>query len=414
MVVSHRHGFQRPSIKRTEEGIATMSANIVSVDEESLKSNLRELVGKTIEETLNALLDEEADEMVGAERYERTAAREAYRSGHYKRKLVTTSGEVVLDVPKLRGTTFQTAVIERYRRQETSVEEAIIEMYLAGVSTRRIEDASGILWGAGVSAGTVSNLNEKAFESVDARRTGPLSGGYPCLFVDGVYLKRSWGGSYENVAVMVAIGVNSEGRREIAGCAEGFTESKESWKEFLLWLRGRGLSGARLFTGDKSLGMLGTLEEVFPEARYQQCTVRFCRNVFGKVPRQKRTRVAKMLKAIHAQESREASEAKAAGVANSLEWMKLFAAAEVVRKGCAETLAYTDFPMQHWTRIRTNNAIERLNREIRRRTRIVGTFPDGKSALMPVTARLKYIVENEWGRRRYLDVSLLEEKEGRM
>lgn len=182
----------------------------------------------------------------------------------------------------------------------------------------------------------------------------------------------------------------------------------------MLWLRGRGLSGVRLVTGDKSLGMLGALEEVFPEARYQQCTVRFCRNVFGKVPRQKRTRVAKMLKAIHAQESREASEAKAAEVANSLEWMKLFAAAKVVRKGCAETLAYTDFPMQHWTRIRTNNAIERLNREIRRRTRVVGTFPDGKSALMPVTARLKYIVENEWGRRRYLDVSLLEEKEGRM
>lgn len=135
----------------------------------------------------------------------------------------------------------------------------------------------------------MSNLNEKAFESVDAWRTRPLSGGYPYLFVDGIYLKRSWGGSYENVAVMVAIGVNPEGRREIVGCAE--------------------------------------------------------------------------------------------------------------------TLAYTDLPMQHWTRIRTNNAIERLNREIRRRTRVVGTFPDGKSALMLVTARLKYIVENEWGRRRYLDVS---------
>ena len=293
------------------------------------------------------------------------AAREAYRSGRYKRKLVTTSGEVVLDVPKLRGATFQTAVIERYRRRETSVEEAIIEMCLAGVS-----------------AGTVSNLNEKVFESVDAWRTRPLSGGYPYLFVDGVYLKRSWGGSYENVAVMVDIGVNSEGRREIAGCAEGFAESRESWKEFLLRLRGRGLSGVRLVTGDKSLGMLGALEKVFPEARYQRRTVRFYRNVFGKVPRQKRTRVAKMLKAVHAQESREASEAKASEVADSLGPMKLFAAAKVVRGGCAEALACTDFPMQHWTRVRTNNAIERLNREIRRRTRVVGTFPDGRSALM--------------------------------
>ena len=129
-----------------------MSANIVSVDEESLRSDLRELVRKTVQETLNALLDEEADEMVGAGRYERAAAREAYRSGHCKRKLATTSGEVALDVPKLRGATFQPAVIERYRRRETSVEEAIIEMYLAGVSTRRIEGVSEILRGAGVSA----------------------------------------------------------------------------------------------------------------------------------------------------------------------------------------------------------------------------------------------------------------------
>lgn len=162
----------------------------------------------------------------------------------------------------------------------------------------------------------------------------------------------------------------------------GFTESKESWKEFLLWLRGRGLSGVRLVTGDKSLGLLGALEEVFPDAKYQRCTVHFYRNVFGKVPRQKRVKVAKMLKAIHAQESREASEAKAA---DALEAMKLGAAAKVVREGCRETLAYTDFPMQHWTRIRTNNAIKRFNREIRRRTRVVGTFPDGKSALMLVT-----------------------------
>ena len=156
-----------------------MSNPIVSVDEESLRGDIVELVRKTIQDTLNALLEQEADEMVGAERYERTADREAYRSGHYKRKLVTTSGQIELEVPKLRGATFQTAVIERYRRRETSVEEAIIEMYLAGVSTRRIEDVSEILWGAGVSAGTVSNLNEKAYRSVEEWRGRPLSGEYP-------------------------------------------------------------------------------------------------------------------------------------------------------------------------------------------------------------------------------------------
>ena len=388
-----------------------MSNPIVSVDEETLKGDLRELVRKTVQDTINALLEQEAEEMVGAERYERTAGREAYRSGHYKRKLTTTSGQIELDVPKLRGATFQTAVIERYRRRETSVEEAIIEMYLAGVSTRRIEDVSEILWGAGVSAGTVSNLNEKAYKSVEEWRSRPLSGEYPYVFIDGIYLKRSWGGSYENVSILVAIGVNGDGRREIIGCAEGFTESKDSWREFLLWLKGRGLSGVRMVTGDKCQGMVGALEEVFPQASYQRCTVHFYRNVFSKVPKQKRALVARMLKAIHAQESREAAMAKADEVAASLEGMRLGAAAKVVREGCLETLTYTDFPMQHWTRIRTNNAIERLTREIRRRTRVVGTFPDGHSALMLVTARLKYIAECEWGKRRYLDVSLLHDEE---
>ena len=388
-----------------------MSNPIVSVDEETLKGDLRELVRKTVQDTINALLEQEAEEMVGAERYERTAGREAYRSGHYKRRLTTTSGQIELEVPKLRGATFQTAVIERYRRRETSVEEAIIEMYLAGVSTRRIEDVSEILWGAGVSAGTVSNLNEKAYKSVEEWRSRPLAGEYPYVFIDGIYLKRSWGGSYENVSILVAIGVNGDGRREIIGCAEGFTKSKDSWREFLLWLRERGLRGVRMVTGDRCQGMVGALEEVFPQARYQRCTVHFYRNVLNKVPKQKRTLVAKMLKAIHAQESKEAAVAKADEVASSLERMRLGAAAKVVREGYLETLTYTDFPMQHWTRIRTNNAIERLNREIRRRTRVVGTFPDGHSALMLVTARLKYIAECEWGKRRYLDVSLLHDEE---
>lgn len=388
-----------------------MSEQIVSVDQDAIKGELRALVKTTVEQTLNALLNEEADELVGAERYERSASRDAYRSGHYKRKLVTTSGEIELEVPKLRGATFQTAVIERYRRRETSVEEAMIEMYLAGVSTRRIEDVSEILWDSKVSAATVSNLNEKAFESVEEWRSRPLEGEYPYVYIDGIYLKRSWGGSYENVAVMIAIGVNRDGYREIIGCAEGFTESKESWREFLAWLKGRGLKGVRMVTGDKSLGMLGAIEETFPQARYQRCTVHFYRNVFGKVPRSKRAYVAKMLKAIHAQESFEASMGKAREVADTLREMKLAAAAKTVEDGVVETLTYTNFPMQHWTRIRTNNAIERLNREIRRRTRVVGTFPDGHSALMLVTARCKYVAEGGWGRRRYLDVSIFEETE---
>lgn len=208
---------------------------------------------------------------------------------------------------------------------------------------------------------------------------------------------------------MVAIGVRDDGHREVIGAAEGFTESAECWREFLSWLKSRGLRGVRMFTGDKTSAMTGAISEVFPDAAYQRCTVHFYRNVLAKVPRSKRRLVAEMLKAVHAQESFGASTEKAKAVASSLEGMKLKEAAKCVRDGVAETLAYTRFPMEHWRRIRTNNAIERLNREIRRRTRVVGTFPDGKSALMLVTARLKYVAESEWGKRRYLDMSLLED-----
>lgn len=386
-----------------------MPEPIVTLNEESLRADLKELIRKTVEEMLNGLLEEEADDLVGAERYERTADREAYRAGHYERRLTTTSGEVTIRMPKLKGMRFTTAIIERYRRRETSVEEAMIEMYLAGVSTRRIEDVSEILWGSSVSAATVSNLNEKAFEAVEEWRSRPLERAYPYACVDGIYLKRSWGGSYENVAVMVAIGVNDDGHREVIGAAEGFTESAERWREFLSWLKSRGLRGVRMFTGDKAAGMVGSIAEVFPEAAYQRRAVHFYRNVLAKVPKTRRAKVAVMPEAIHAMETREASERKAAEVADELESMKLEEAAKTVRGGCAEALTYTRFPAAHWRRIRTNNAIERLNREIRRRTRVVGTFPDGRSALMLVTARLKYVAESEWGSRRYLDVTPLDE-----
>ena len=260
-----------------------------------------------------------------------------------------------------------------------------------------------------MSAATVSNLNERAFEAVEARRSRPLERAHPYVYVDGIYLKRSWGGSCENVAVMVAIGVDDDGCREVIGAAEGFTESSECWRELLSRLRSRGLRGVRMFTGGKAAGMVGSIAEVFPEAACRRRTVHFCRNVLARVPKTRRPRVAAMLKAIHAMESREAAEAKALEVASELEKSKLGEAAMVVRDGCAETLTCTRFPRGHWRRIRADNAIERLNREIRGRTRVVGTFPDGRSALMLVTARLKYVAEGSWGSRRYLDVTLLDE-----
>lgn len=180
-----------------------------------------------------------------------------------------------MKVPKLKGIPFETAIIERYRRRESSVEEALIEMYLASVSVRRVEDITEVLWGTKVSPGTISNLNKKAYEHIETWRTCPLVGGYPYVCVDGVHLKRSWGGEIQNVSILVAIGGSIDGCREIIGAAEGMKEDKESWCSFFVWLKERGLTGVRLIIGDKNLGMLETIPEVFPDARYQRCTVHF-------------------------------------------------------------------------------------------------------------------------------------------
>ena len=386
-----------------------MSEKIVTLNEEVIKGQLKELVRGSVEETLNELLDQEAEKLTQAARYERNEARQGYRSGHYDRNLTTTSGEVTLHVPRLKGVTFETAIIERYRRRESSVEEALIEMYLAGVSVRRVEDITEALWGTKVSAATVSELNKKAYVHIEEWRNRPLQGGkYPYVYVDGIYLRRNWGGEYENVAVLVAIAVNEDGYREVLGAAEGMKEDKTSWQSFFQWLKSRGLDGVRLIVGDKCLGMLEAAGEVFPEAKYQRCTVHFYRNVFSAVPRSKMKTVAQMLKAIHAQESRKAAREKARIVAEELKAMKLKEAAKKVEDSIEETLTYYDFPSEHWLKIRTNNVIERLNREIRRRTRVVGTFPDGNSALMLVCARLRHVAGTQWGNKKYMSMKHLE------
>lgn len=257
-----------------------MSDKIIQLNEDLIKHDLKDLVRNSVEETLNALLDKEADELVNAEKYERSSERPGYRSGHYKRNLHTPAGEVELKVPKLKGIPFETAIIERYRRRESSVEEALIEMYLAGVSVRRVEDITEALWGTKVSPGTISNLNKKTYEHIETWRTSPLSGKYPYVYVDGVYLKHSWGGEIQNVSVLVAIGVIQDGCPKILRAAEGMKEDRESWRSFFVQLKERGLIGVRLIIGDKNLDMLETIPEVFLEDRYQRCTVHFYRNIF--------------------------------------------------------------------------------------------------------------------------------------
>ena len=181
-----------------------MSGNIITFDQELIHTELKDLVKNSVEETLNAMLDAEADRLVNAERYARDEERKGYRAGHYDRTLTTTAGEVNLRMPKLKGVTFETAILERYRRRETSVEEALIEMYLAGVSVRRVEDITEALWGTRVSSGTISSLNQKAYENIDIEkwRSRPLKTHYPYVYVDGIFLKRCWGEEYENISFL--------------------------------------------------------------------------------------------------------------------------------------------------------------------------------------------------------------------
>ena len=388
-----------------------MPKEIIQLNEGVIKQELGEMVRQSVEDTLNALLDEEADRLTNATRYERKADRLDTRAGHYKRKLLTKAGEVKLKVPKLRTLTFETAIIERYKRREISIEEALVEMYLAGVSVRRVEDITEALWGAKVSAGTVSKLNQKVYVKIDEWRQRQLLVSYPYVYVDGIYLKRNWGGSFENVAILVAMAVNEDGQREVIGAAEGMKEDKESWRNFLVGLKERGLTGTRLFIGDKCLGLLDAINTVFPDAKYQRCNVHFYRNIFSVVPRGKMKDVAAMLKAIHAQEDKAAAQEKAKAVVAKLREMKLKEAAKKVEDSVSETLTYMAFPREHWLKIRSNNAIERLNREIRRRTRVVGSFPDAHSALMLVCARLRYMEDSLWGSKHYLNMKHLEAME---
>ena len=209
--------------------------------------------------------------------------------------------------------------------------------------------------------------------------------------------------------MLVAVGVNEDGYREILGVAEGTKEDKASWRNFLRYLKERGLSGPRLIVSDKCLGLVEALGEFYPEAQWQRCTVHFYRNVWTTVPSGKVKEVSAMLKAIHAQEDIEAAKSKAADVVSKLKAMKLPKAAQMVEEGIEETLHYMNFPREHWRSLRTNNPLERLIREVKRRTKVVGSFPDGNSALMLVAARLRYVTGTKWGLRRYLDMNRLKE-----
>jgi len=380
---------------------------VIQIDDARIKDHLGEMVRGRVEETLNAMLDAEADRLCGAERYERTDGRKDTRAGAYERSLHTKAGEVKLKVPKLRQQTFETAIIERYRRRESSVEEALVEMYLAGVSVRRVEDITEALWGTRVSPGTVSNLNKKIYAKIEAWRHRPIEGEHPYLYLDGIVMKRTWAGEVRNVSLLVASAVNTEGYREILGICEGAKEDKAGWSAFLRHLVDRGLSGVQLIISDACRGLVESISDYLPDARWQRCMVHFYRNVFSRVPSTKVREISHMLKAIHAQESRAAAQEKAVAVITELRHQKLRRAAQLIEDSIGETLTYYAFPDSHWRKVRTNNPLERIMKEIRRRTKVVGAFPDGQSCLNLAAARLRHIAGSKWSTRKYMNMTPL-------
>ena len=240
-------------------------------------------------------------------------------------------------------------------------------MYLAGVSVRRVEDITEALWGTRVSPSTVSDLNKKIYGTIEAWRNRPIEGEHPYVYLDGIVLKRSWAGEVRNVSLLVAIGVNSEGYREILGICEGAKEDKAGWSAFLKHLKERGIKGVRLIISDACIGLAESAAEFFPDA----ALAKVCRTLVSQHLQSRAFDQGAgdrgMLKAIHASEDIAAAREKAVRVIEKLRGLRLTRAAELAEAAVEETLTYYAFPEEHWRRVRTNNPLEQLLREIRRR-----------------------------------------------
>lgn len=379
------------------------STKLIRVDEGEVQAYLAAAVKGAVRDVFEAVLEAEAQELLQARPYERTTTRRDYRNGTRQRQLLTRVGDITLNVPRLRTVPFQSQIVDRYKRMESSLEEALLEMYFQGVSTRKVAGITEELLGVPVSAGRMSRLNLKVADKLEAWRERPLEATYRYLYLDGTVVKARWAGTVEPLCLLIAVGVTEAGYREILACELGSTEDAESWLRLLRNLRKRGCKGVGLVISDAHAGLRAAAERCFPQADFQRCIFHFIHNVLTQVPRKRQRQVAAALKAIYAQESEPEARAKAARFVEQYA-TTLAQAVKVLRSGLSDTLTYYRYPSEHWRRIRTNNALERLLREVKRRLRVVGAFPDPGAAVLLATARLKWTQESLWGQRRYLDL----------
>jgi transposase-like protein len=367
---------------------------------------LREIIERVLQE----VLEEEMTEHLGAAPYERSSTRTGHRNGYKPRMLRTRVGTLNLLVPQDREGTFSTRLFSRYQRNEKALVLALMEMYVEGVSTRKVKEITEELCGISYSKSLVSSLAGSLDSQLEAWRNRKLEAArYPYLFVDARYEKARVDGRVVNQGVLIVSGVRDDGFREILGVEVADTESEATYHELFRSLKRRGLSGVELIVSDDHEGLKAAIARHFQGASWQRCQVHYARNLLGMVGYADRKELAADLRAIFAAPAREQALTLAAGV--SERWRKKGneKVAERIEEHVEECLSCLAFPEGHRRRIRTTNGLERLNQEIKRRTRVVRIFPNKESCLRLVTA-LAVEQSEEWiTGRRYLNMGKPEE-----
>lgn len=365
---------------------------------------LREVIRAVMQEVLEA----EMDEALGASKGERTAERVGYRSGHYGRTLITRVGKLDLRVPQDRQGRFSTELFERYQRSERALVATLAEMYVQGVSTRKVKAITEELCGHAFSASAISAINKRLDESLKAFAERLLHEPFPYLILDARYEKVREAGVVMSQAVLIAVGIDWDGRRQILAVDMAGRESRSAWKDFLVRLKARGLKGVELVVSDDHAGLVAAIGEVIPEAAWQRCYVHFLRNALDHLPRKADDDCLQELRWIY--DRRDLAEARADLAAWLAKWSarypRLTAWAE---ENVERTLTFFRLPRQHHKHLKSTNMLERLNEEIRRRTYVVRIFPNAESCLRLVRALAVETHENWMEANRYINMDDLRE-----
>lgn len=365
-------------------------------------------VRELFREVLQEVLEAEMTETLQAKPGERTAERLGLRSGSYSRTLITRVGKLELRVPQDRQGRFSTQLFERYQRSEKALVSALAEMYVQGVSTRKVKAITEELCGHAFSASSISDINKTLDEQLAQFASRRLDEEYPYLILDARYERVRENGTIHKRAVLVAIGINWDGRRCVLGVELANRESISSWKEFLLGLRTRGLTGVELVVTDDHAGLRAAIAEVLPEAAWQRCYVHFLRNCLDHLPRKGDDDCLRELRWIY--EPRNLGEARNDLAAWITKWESRYGKLVAwVEENIEETLTFYRLPAQHHKHLKSTNMLERLNEELKRRTHVVRIFPNAASCLRLVRALAVETHENWIEATRYLNMDLLRE-----